>query len=96
MSNPRVLPSEASFNHYMMMDDVAWMGACHLYDHVSPFLFGEDPDNVPRSSPSSQEIRHRLSLLNGDTWRVLMKFLESVRARAVRDIAINLCEEFVQ
>jgi hypothetical protein len=28
--------------------------------------------------------------------RVLVKFLESVQARAVRDIAINFWEEFVQ
>ena len=96
MSNPRVLPGEASLNHYIQDAGGAWLGACHLYDHLNPFLFGVDIDDVPLSLPSAQEVRHRLSIQNGDSRRVLMKFLESVRARAVRDMAINFREEFVQ
>ena len=35
-------------------------------------------------------------IANGMSRRVLLKFLESVHVRAVRDIAINFREEFVQ
>jgi hypothetical protein len=59
-------------------------------------MFEEDVDEVPRSFPSAQEVQNRLTIPNGELRRVLLKFLESVRARAVRDIAINFREEFVQ
>jgi hypothetical protein len=96
MSNPRVLPGESSLNHYLQEEGGSWFGACHLYDHLSPFMFEEDVDEVPRSFPSAQEVQNRLTIPNGELRRVLLKFLESVRARAVRDIAINFQEEFVQ
>jgi hypothetical protein len=53
-------------------------------------------DEVPRSFPSAQEVRNRLTIPNGESRWVLLKFLESMCARAVRDIAINFREEFVQ
>jgi hypothetical protein len=96
MSNPHVLPGESSLNHYLQEEGRSWFGTCHLYNHLSPFLFGEDVDEVLRSFFSAQEVRNRLTILNGKSRRVLVKFLESVQARAVRDIAINFWEEFVQ
>jgi hypothetical protein len=67
-----------------------------LYDHLRPFMFGEDVEDVLRSFLSALEILNWLSIPNGESRRVLVKFLESVRARTVRDIAITLREEFVQ
>jgi hypothetical protein len=78
MLNPCILLGKASLNYYMSKEEGAWMGAYHFYDHLNPFIFGEDPDNVPRSYPSSQEIRNRLSIENGESRQALMKFLESV------------------
>jgi hypothetical protein len=82
MSNPRVLPGESSLNHYLQEEGGSWFRACHLYDHLSPFLFGEDVDEVPHSFLSAHEVRNRLTIPNGKSRRVLLKFLESVRARA--------------
>ena len=83
MSNPRVLSGENSLSKYVSEDEGAWFGACHLYDHLHLFMFGEDVDDIPRSFPLALEIQNRLSIPNGESRRALMKFLESVRARGV-------------
>jgi hypothetical protein len=92
----RVLPGENSLSKYISEEEGAWFGACHLYDHLRPFMFGEDVEDVPRFFSSALEILNRLSIPNRESRRALVKFLESVRARVVRDIAITLREEFVQ
>jgi hypothetical protein len=95
MSNPRVLSGENSLSKYISEEEGAWFGACHLFDHLRPFMFGEDVEDILRSFPSALEIMNRLSIPNGESRRALVKFLESVRVRAVRDIAITLQDEFV-
>jgi hypothetical protein len=96
MSNPRVLPGENSLSKYISEEEGTWFGTCHLYDHLRPFIFGEDVEKVPRSFPLALEVLNRLSIPNRESRRALVKFLESVQARAVRDIAITLREELVQ
>ena len=59
-------------------------------------MFSEDIKDVPCSFPLVLEIRNHLSIPNGESKRALVKFLESICMRAVRDIAITLQEEFVQ
>ena len=95
MSNPCVLPGKASLSHYMIEEGGMWLAACHLYDHLTPFLFGEDVHEVLQSFPSAHEVPNRLSISNGESRQTLVRFLLSVRMRAVRDIAINFHEEFV-
>jgi hypothetical protein len=88
MSNPRVLPSKSSLSKYILEEEGAWFGTCHLYDHLRPFMFCEDVEDVPRSFPSALEILNQLSIPNGESRRALV--------RAIQDIAITLREEFVQ
>ena len=96
MSNSRILPLENSFSKYISEDEGASFGACHLYNHLRPFMFGEDVKDIFCSFPSALEIQDQLSIPNEELRWVLVKFLEFVCTRAIQDTAITLREEFVQ